>query len=369
MAVSAGAVYGAIAGTAGLILTGATREALQSGPDYLRDGQPEGTIRRAGLLLAREICLAYSQNPTIVGENPALGYEKICRPFLDSVGAGGGLKAKLPFRGGQCPVLYLAESFTTVDGVENGPFSQQTVVGPVTLLSTETFPTPGNPGFTTTRWTFLGGDGQQRILSFGAGGGPQNAVQTFKLRRADGLLDDCGNPAPDVEQPTPDPAPQPNPRPIIVAPDIDIDASININAAGIAIVNFGDGNIEINPFGGGGAGDDGGPAPGDLGEPGNPVDGEGGEEIDGEAPDGKVIGGLIINFRAQPVGAKEYSDGIFRGGCYVYIGNPAGLDLHPECSMLRDGQLILPEKDNLTRFSVVVNPGFSLRVTPLFREP
>lgn len=108
--------------------------------------------------------------------------------------------------------------------------------------------------------------------------------------------------------------------------------------------------------------------PGDIGEPATPVDTGAGGVAEGEAPPGMVIGALKINILSSPGNAKQFAPGVFRGAAYIYLGTSDGLDQDFAGSMLTDGQLILPEKDNLTKWKVFSNFGYNLRVTPFYIE-
>jgi hypothetical protein len=96
--------------------------------------------------------------------------------------------------------------------------------------------------------------------------------------------------------------------------------------------------------------------------------GAGGEE-EGEAPEGKELWALKIDITSFPETPNEYAPGVYRGVCYVYMGDENGLDHDPAGAMLRDGQLVLAEKEGLTKYRVAANPGYNLLVTPYWRKP
>jgi hypothetical protein len=50
------------------------------------------------------------------------------------------------------------------------------------------------------------------------------------------------------------------------------------------------------------------------------------------------------------------------------MGGPEGLDQDYAGSMLSDGQFVFAEQDNLTRWRVAANIGYSWSVTPYYRE-
>jgi hypothetical protein len=51
------------------------------------------------------------------------------------------------------------------------------------------------------------------------------------------------------------------------------------------------------------------------------------------------------------------------------MGDENGLDHDPAGAMLRSGQLVLAERDGLTKYRVSANVGYSLTVTPFWRTP
>jgi hypothetical protein len=126
--------------------------------------------------------------------------------------------------------------------------------------------------------------------------------------------------------------------------------------------------VEI-PVGDGGTGIP--PAGSDPGQPegGTPGStGEGGDE-EGEAPPDKELWALKIDITAFPLRPNEYAPGVYRGVCYVYMGDENGLDHDPAGAMLRDGQLVLAEREGLTKYRVTANLGYNLTVTPYWRTP
>jgi hypothetical protein len=78
--------------------------------------------------------------------------------------------------------------------------------------------------------------------------------------------------------------------------------------------------------------------------------------------------GLKLDLLAAPSGAKQYVGGAYRGGAYIRMGTPVGLDQDFAGSLLIDGQFVFAEKDFLTKWRVAANPGYNWRVTPYYRE-
>jgi len=303
--------------------------------------------------------------------NKALSYEKVCRPYLDSVGAGSGPTIKKPFSGGQCATEYLVHGQLGGQDQAIGGLTPRLMTGPITFLGREEIATPGNP-FPDSRRT---------LFNFQAAFGPstvtvvwrasQEAPRTVRVERIDGQPDDCAPVPPIVTDPTPNPNPPTPIAPITIAPDIDIDVNVSIGPNGIAIINVGTGPITIDPFGDdddGGGGGGGGLPPGDVGEPGDPVDTSEGGEAEDEAPEGEVLVGLRIFILSAPKNANLYRPGVYRGVCYVYMGTSEGLDHDPAGAMMTEDQFVFAEKDNLTKWKVLSNKGYNLRITPYYRK-
>jgi hypothetical protein len=51
------------------------------------------------------------------------------------------------------------------------------------------------------------------------------------------------------------------------------------------------------------------------------------------------------------------------------MGDENGLDHDPAGAMLKSGQLVLAEKEGLTKYLVSANLGYDLTITPYWREP
>jgi hypothetical protein len=81
-----------------------------------------------------------------------------------------------------------------------------------------------------------------------------------------------------------------------------------------------------------------------------------------------VLVGLKFRIVQVPPHAREFAPGVYRGAAYIYMGGDDGLDQDYAGSMLRDGQFVFAEKENLTCWRVDANVGFKLVVTPFYRE-
>lgn len=358
--------------------------------EYLASGEPSSVISKIGQEVGRAYCRAYGAAPGSVNGDRVSRVEKACRPYLDSIGAPQGPTIKVPFVGGQCSgVTYQVQYGATAtasgcDGsnpnVRTRPFGNVSTprVGPIGSI--ELIPAnPTNCGFGNydlrvrrPNGTLL--FGSDNVFSPGVSGNARMTLDSFTpaVVRVDGLPDDCGSLPPVVTDPPSFPNPTPPPFRFNPDPDIDIEIDVDILPDAQITFNIGGGPITIDPFADGDGGGDGGgggsgPPPGDVGEPGTPGDTGDGGDADGEAPPGEVLTGLKINFLTPPVGGNEYAPGIYRGVCYVYMGTADGVDHDPAGAMLRDGQFIFAEKDNLTNWFVSANPGYNLRVTPYYR--
>lgn len=371
---------------AGVVVTGG-----QGG--YIRDGMPESVYGQIQLETARQACRNYADNPGGLPDRFKVRVENACRPYLNDIGYGAGGSVAVPFPGGQCPgTLYRVEGTYVAScnfdqvlpwrafalgplngiGFFNGnPVNGWAVQGTASGGGPKSFncntlggngigviPRPGS----TCAGRFPGGIGDA------AAANPPTITSIVAISGPD----NCGDPPPDVTDPVPPSVPTPPVVRFNPGPDIDVNIGVEFNVDGSINVDFGTGPVQIDPFGdpppdGGGGG--GGPPPGDVGEPGAGGNtGTGPEGLEGEAPEGFVIVGLLLSLVTIPPRAKEFAVGVWRGAAYVYMGTPTGLDQDFAGSMLRDGQFIYAEKDNLTRWRVQPNMGFNWNVTPYYRE-
>lgn len=338
-------------------------------PNYIRDAQPESLFEAIPLAAARQGCRRYADNPDEYSGRRQARVERACRPYLDDIGYGQPPALALPFRGGQCPgVLYRVEFSATNDNGSRFTV-EQIVGGPV--IGTFVDPPDGLGRRAAGIVASLTNGSTVKLTQITLQDPATNPNPALRVvRREDNGPDDCGNPVPVIEPPVPPPTPGPIREPFTRPPDIDIDIDVEINPDLTIDVDFGTGPVTIDPFGDGGEGGDGGAGgapPGDVGEPGSPEETGPNGDAEGEAPEGTVLTGLRIDFVEPPIGGKEYAPGVFRGVCYVYMGTAEGLDHDPAGAMLRDGQFVYAEKDNLTRWSVSANRGYNLRVTPYYR--
>lgn len=273
--------------------------------EYIAFGTPESIHGRIQQGIARQACRRYADNPGAFSGAAAVLVEKSCRPYLDSIGYGGGPSLELPFRGGQCVgVAYQVNWTRDTPGV--GPVPQSIVrQGPLgfnrDLQEGELGVDCGVPGRTFNRYTLTSPQGD---VNLGSGCGV--VVSGISVARVDGLPDECGSPPPILEDPEPPPVPGPDREPFTIAPDIDIDIEVQIGPENVINVDIGAGPISIDPFGGqdgDGGGDDGSPGAPELGPvtPGG-NGGFGGDDELGEPPAGKRWVGVAMSISERPEG-------------------------------------------------------------------
>lgn len=352
-------------------------------PNYIRDAQPENVIDAIALAGARQGCRRYANNPDQYSGRRLARVERACRPYLDDIGKPPGPEIELPFRGGQCNIGYFVNgtlvNYASDGSVDSSGPWQLGVQGPIGGLSFANSGgapvigplAPGAQGF----YAFLTAGGV-RQLAFGNGNGGVSGSITSVTPQGP-VPDNCGNPPPEYKPPArptvPDP---PGPQPFNPTPDIDIDIDVTINPDLTINFDIGTGPITIDPFGDddgdddGGDGGDGGPSdgpPGDPGDPGDPEDIDEGEDAAGCAPAGKVLTGVRVQILEFPPSRRKYTDDVFRGAYYAYLGMPGLLDHDPAGAMATADQFIFSERDNLTCYRIRANTGYKLRVTPYYR--
>jgi len=342
--------------------------------EYLKSGEPNSISGKVSQAAGRSACRVYATGNTGVSGRAALKYEKVCRPYLDSIYPPTGVGIENPFQGGQCPgVRYLLtyRGTLTDPATDTGPV--QTIMrGP---LSLDTSLLPGdvcNDGLTYKRWTLRGADNAATGLWAGCTASIE-IISVVALDGGDG--GGCGNPAPVVREPEPRPDPTPPPFRFNPGPDIDVDVDVDVDVDGRIIIDIGTGPITIDPFGpdGGGGGSGGGGGNDPVGGPGSPGDGgdtgEGGDES-GQAEDGEELVGVLVEILSAPEGANRFfnnSELVYRGAYYVAMGYPGRLGLDMSGGTAETIQFFHAQQRGLTDYRVRANVGFNLRVTPYYR--
>lgn len=388
MAITQAQVLAAVAAEIPRIMQDGFERELQGRPDFIANGTPESIVGKIAQEGARSACRQYGANPDAFPGDKAVNAETACRPYLDGIGQGAAPKIATPFSGGQCPVNYTVEVRGTVNvrdcGTGNITFTGQGfnasagIRGPISglrLVGT------GGGACGPTGSEVRGTNGLGQPFSFPGlnGTSASNTVfytgVTFTLLRDDGQQDTCGDPPPEVTQPQPEPDPTPPPFRFNPIPGIDIPIDVTIAPDGKIGINFGVGDVTIDPFADrtDGGGDDGGgggpptPPPGDVGAPGTPVGTGVGGDAEGEAPPGSVLVGLKVQITAFPSERNRLQGGALRGAYYAYMGAPGLLDSYPDGAAAIENQFIYAQIDNLTAWRVRANNGYATLVTPYYR--
>lgn len=286
-----------------------------------------------------------------------------CSPYISATyGTPPSGTSTPPFTGGQCVgVSYVV---TYQDQTTSGPFgSPGTRSGTGPVLG----PYRDVTGF-VARAGIQFASGKAQTID-----GPASEVLAptiISIVRSDSAPDTCGNPpgqydpggpVTGVPGPSPVPAPPGVPWPF---PGV----NITFNPDGTIGVDFGDDTppVTIDPGEPDAPGSGTDPGPPEVGTPGST--GEGGDE-EGDAPPDRELWALKIDISSFPPRPNRYTDVVYRGVCYVYMGDANGLDHDPAGAMLRSGQLVLAEREGLTRYLVTANLGYNLTVTPYWRKP
>lgn len=350
---------------------------------YIKSGNPTGVIPAVGLAGARHACRRWASDPDGSTAATNLRMERSCRPYLDDIGAGAALKVSQPFNGGQCPGVRYAITFQYNSILANG----ETIEPPTVVVGN-----PAGPGFAGPIRGVVGrgspqfqsivllyGENQEAVLR--SGNCPQGCYRNIKLvsvQRVDGLADECGDPPPDITQPTPDPSPVARKVPFIDAAGNTVNITADILPDGTIAVDFGTGTINIGDISasvgegsGGGEGESASGIPGTAGSAvetgaGDAVSGSGGE-AEGEAPEGAVLTGVRVDILSSPPSRTRYTPEVDRGVVYVYMGTPDGMGLDPTGSLVRSGQFFFAQKEYLTKWRVSSRFGYNTLVTPYYR--
>ena len=349
--------------------------------EYIRSGEPQGTVGKIGQAVARSYCRQYGADPGAAKFGNAARIENACRPYLDDLDPGEGAEIEVPFDGGQCAGT---KYFVNLRWIFNGNPQATTTIGLIGPLGALTVSDAGNGSF--DRQMQAGGrfnagfgncgattDNVPGVKSLGnVSTGQTVSAEVVSVSICDASADLCGNPPPVVRQPRPIADPTGPGFRFNPGPGIDVDVNVNVQANGTINVGIGGPTINVDPFGGGsdGGGGDGptAPPPGDIGSAGGSADTGAGGEAEGEAGAGEVLVGLKIDILASPPKARQFAPGVFRGAGYIYMGVNSNLDQDYGGSMLKSGQFFFAEKDNLTHWLVSANNGYNFRVTPYYRE-
>lgn len=314
-----------------------------------------------------------------------------CSPYIDSIGdVPPGASYDPPFGGGQCTgtnyVVGWSVSCTDVrDGASIGTGTGSRTaggtvfVGPITSITPvpDALGTLGQPRSWNARVVSAGGATTTLLPIVFTDIGPAGSTTERKIKsfaasftRVSGGPDICGSLPPEWDAGRPG-AGFPGPSPIPSPPGFDIPfpgITVGLNPDGTINIDFGDGGppLVVDPGTDPDAPQGSDPGQPESGTPGST--GEGGDD-EGEAPPDKELWALKIDIAQFPPRPNEYAPGVYRSVCYVYMGDENGLDHDPAGAMLRDGQLVLAEREGLTKYRVTANLGYNLTVTPYWRTP
>jgi len=333
--------------------------------EYIRAGEPRGTVGQVGQAVARSYCRQYGADPGAAKFGNAARIENACRPYLDDIDPGNGATIGIPFEGGQCDDIY---QIRWDDGT--GDFAiGGSILGPLTAVGARLV-TPLGSG--------PAGTAQYEIEATGAGGfllaetiGTFSAsAPTVRAVNLTDIADDCGDPPPAVTQPGPIADPTSPTFRFNPSGDININVGVDILPNGTINLNIGGPTVNVNPFGGG-AGAVGNDPVGGAGSPGSPSDTGVGGDTEGNADEGEELVGVLVQVLGAPVGANRFfnnSELVYRGAYYVAMGYPGRLGLDMSGGTAETLQFFHAQQRGLTNYRVRANVGFNLRATPYYRE-
>lgn len=349
--------------------------------DTIANPDPSRPLRNAVGSAGRAYCNAIGSAPGLYGDVirnvqgiPSL----LCKPYWDRNAwtppqpAGG-------FRGGQCSALYTVNldipdfrfrrvvCSTGVVEFEGNPQNQglANVQGPIQRIFPKVTGT-GSCGPNGYVLAIIDANGTERLGGTLATATSTRRIEIIKFEpkvvRSDGSPDNCGD-KPGPLEPGPNPPP-PTTFPPGEEPGIDPDGQpfffVPPVPPVIPGIDIPDGPVIGPPPGGGGGGNPPGPA-----EPGTPGEGT---EPEGEAPPGEEIYAIVVEFLTVPAYAREIEPGLYVSPCRVFLGTSFGLDLDEAGRAMRSGQAVFAEIDGLTKWRVSASVGFTIRVTPYYRE-
>jgi len=336
--------------------------------------------------LGRAVCRSWARRNGD-SNNPAADrlYGSVCAPYLDSISEGvddGDLGR--PFVGGQCDLakyqvvvagVNASGAFETFPRIALGPivgaraFSVTPTIHQVQLLSRGN--TTNASGTCSTTVT-AGPQDWRTIGVAGSNYNPANGARFWvqSVTACPGQPNNCGSPPPDYRPPRPRITLPPITPIFIDLPDI---GQIDVNISFFPDATFQlcsedlDVCVEVNPpdrEGGGAVGV--GP-----GEAGTSEDTTPGGVVDGEAPPEQELVGVRVEVISAPIGANEYQNNaatIYRGIGYVRMGYPGRLALDMGGAALISPQFFFAPVGGLTNWEVRANLGYTVRVTPYYRD-
>lgn len=337
---------------------------------FLNGAAPTTLFSRMQWDIGRETCRRWAAGKTdaILPSREAF-LRDTCSPYISSAfGTIGTASAEPAVPGGQCAGVPYSFEYTRTDpnGVDLGGFASACSAGwygPIGTYRETTGPSSEVVG--VTGFTAAGAPRKGVTIS----SGPGSRITLFNFVRCDGLTETCGTkPAtvdpgpPKTNIPAPAPLPSPPGFPWPFPP-----VNVTLNPDGTIGISFGDGTAPITIDPGTDPSFPSLPPPGG-GEAGASASTGLGGEAAGEAPEGKMLWGVKVTISTAPANANQFSPGIYRGVCYVYMGDANGLDNDTAGATMASGQMVLAERDYLTKWRVVANDGYNLSITPYYKD-
>lgn len=361
-------------------------ESLYAGantPQFIADNAPTTPHLAAGKAIARHVCRQYARGAgpgTWPGFTAAWG--GLCKPYLDSINESP-LDGELgrPFNGGQCPVSYkITFNATGASGacnpIEFGTSTISAGVGPISIRkfhNTAVSSQSGGlcPGFSHNVIFYRNANGESTLVGQGRG----IRLNSISVSRVDGLPDNCGNTVPIFDPPNSRPGLPPLTPPRVTIPGIGpVTINPTFSPTGNVTINLPDVDLTVElpdpfkPKGEPSSEPGGGIPPGDIGSPGSPSTTGPGGDAEGVAPAGSVLVGVRVQILDIPESRARYTEEVYRGAYYVYMGTPGLLALHPSGAMVTTDQFTFASEEFLTAWRVRANDRWSIRVTPYYRE-
>lgn len=355
-------------------------------PEFIRSNEDRSPLFDAVRGVARLNCRIWaSSDKSGYSTRANAGNAELCGPYLEQLGEmppDGALERE--FEGGQCAVTYrvayTSEVYPFSDCSTFGPGNSDIgLAGPILGTVKRTVNPSGDLCTPGGNYIYLRhGNPVQETLLAGAGYGA--TVTNLSVTREDGLPDNCGSPDPTIQPPgTVTPATPVPPSITVNLPGLGpVEVTVELTATGdpvicIPILGVCEQIVHSpgtdEPGGGdGGGGGGGGAGPGTPG--GDESTGPGGV-AEGAAPDGSELVGLLVTVTGTPEEPNTFDNNaatVYRGIGYVGMGFPGRLGLDISGGTVISPQFFHAQQPGLTDWAVRANVGFTLRVTPYYRE-
>ena len=367
---------------------GAGFQAMADPQAFLKDDLPANADPIAKWIQSRNrrACRIHARKEA-AGAYSSLGvlrrprFERVCGPYLDSIGEGptGGSYAP-PFTGGQCSFAYkisyaIPVSYAPPSNQPDEIFTGGSVgtnkypIGPILGISMKpSTPNSGcglNPHLQVTVSTATGDYGFGCFANPPPAGGliPGTPYFTSIVPLNQSSVDNCGNPPNQYRPPQYPPNLPPIGPPDTTTPPPGGDGSDDVfvdDDGNIRICENGDCSNPFPPGNGNNPSEDPGEPDGSpkANNPSNPSD----LTIEGCAGTGRILTGIKINFTQIPQAVSGPLD-YYRNVCFAGFGPDLNLiDLVVDGKLLKNGQFVIPDSEFCRCYRVVVSPGWGLSV-------